>query len=202
MLNATTRSTSRHRSFYPLLLWVVLLVVAGLLAYQLHLLFNTHQDSQRIERLAQGYNENVDPDSDSLVLLFAKAHYLSYREQFDDATLLTEILASRASTAEEQILASDSLYNLANARLRQGIEWLEQGRLDRAGQSLNLARDYYTRTLMLVPDHWSARYNLDITARMARQLPRHPISEDDEITEVKNPEELWSEIPGIVRGLP
>ncbi|HLS42600.1 MAG TPA: hypothetical protein VK026_04930 [Paenalcaligenes sp.] len=186
---------------YGIALWVAILLIAGLLVQQIYLLRTTQQDQQRLQRLAQGYNEAVSPN-DRLPLVFAKAHYAAYREQFDEATLLTETLAVRAEQPDEQRLAADAFYNLANARLRQGIEWIQQGDLNQAGQALNLARDYYTRSLTLVPDHWSARYNLDINARMARQLPRQSISDEDEPNEVKKPEELWSEVPGLPSGLP
>lgn len=189
------------KRFYPIVLALLIAVVLAFLFQQVVLLIQSQRTTQTVARISQGYEQPIDLEDD-LYVLFSQAQQYRFREQLDDATLLTETIYLRAKKTTEKSLAADALYNLANARLRQGISWLEQGRLERATQPLLLARDYYTRTLSLTPEHWDARYNLDITARMVRQLPRQPIQEEDEATEIEKPEELWSEVPGVPRGLP
>lgn len=182
-------------------LWLALLATLSWLGYSVLTLWQHRQDQQLISRLQQGYDEAV-PESARPIVLYARAHYLSSRDRLEDATVMVEALNLHAQHGDVRELARDALYNLANARLRQGIALLEQGRLDKASQPLLLAREYYVRSLRLQPDYWSARYNLDVNARMARQLPRQAIGEDDEATEVQDPDELWSEVPGTPRGLP
>lgn len=189
------------KRLYPILLGLLSVLILSLLTYQVWMLIESTHRITQIQGIAQGKEEPIVLENHSLVL-FAQAQQYGFREQLDEATLLSETLALDTQSAAQQTLAAEALYNLANARLRQGISWLEQGRLERAAQPLLLARDYYMRSLALAPEHWNARYNLDITARMVRQLPRQAIQEDDEATEVEKPEELWSEVPGIPRGLP
>jgi len=183
------------------LLWLALLLAFAGLGRQLYIVVLQWQDAQHIEQLRQGHDVPVSLDARAPVL-FARAAFLVHHLQLDEATLITETLVNRATTPDAQRLSSDALYNLANGRLRQGITWLEQGRLERAGQALRLARDNYVRALRAYPDHWPARYNLDITSRMVRQLPRQELEGGDDEAQPEKPEDLWTEVRGIPRGLP
>ncbi len=96
--------------------------------------------------------------------------------------------------------AQTLLYNLANARLRIAIEAIEQGSLDKAIASVNLAKTAYRLALRIDPEAWDAKFNLDIAMRLVRDLPQQ-----DDAAEEKSPEEpkqLWTDLPGVPKGLP
>jgi mxaK protein len=92
------------------------------------------------------------------------------------------------------------LYNMANARLRAAIKATEQGKFDKAIPLVALAKAEYRSALRLAPLDWEAKHNLDVAMRLVRDLPR---GEAEEKTEPETtPSKLWTDLPGIPKGLP
>jgi mxaK protein len=54
--------------------------------------------------------------------------------------------------------------------------------------------------LRLKPDDWDAKYNYDIAMRLVRDLPKG--EGEDQHDPLKTPEKLWTDLPGVPKGLP
>lgn len=129
-------------------------------------------------------------------LLFARAHFLMVRDRFDEAQLLVD----RIARADDGPIAAAALYDLANARLARAIAHLEQSQIDPAIPLVRLAKAGYRAALMRAPDLWDAKYNLDIAMRLIRDFPQIEREPPDEAQET--PKRLWTDLPGLPRGLP
>ncbi len=117
------------------------------------------------------------------------------RDRFEDAQAL---LNSTETTLPVDIRIA-ALYNVANARTRQGAETVQKGDLDGAGALINLAKSEYRLALKLRPEDWNVKYNLDVAMRVVRDLP---LADNPTDKTLKTPKQLWYELPGVPRGLP
>ena len=163
------------------------------LAWQLAGLWH---DNRRIVALVDGYEVEVSTDARPAVLL-ARVEFLLVRDRLDEAYPLVEQLAQRGSAQQ----AAQALYNRGNARSRKVLAQIEAGQLNEAVSSLGLAKADYRRALRLQPPLWDARYNLDVATMMLRDFGEIAEREGDDETPAK-PEKLWSDLPGVPRGLP
>lgn len=195
------------------LLWILFSLFLFTLIFGATRWDQVHTDNDTISALAQGYDIEIADDARGEVA-FARLNFLVHRGRLDEALRWSEDLSQWQKAprpvidghdtlegAQSPPLPARALYNMGNGRLRHAFEMLEQSRLDKAPQSVRLAQDYYTRALRLEPNFWDARYNLDIATRLVRHLPRALIDEDDEESDA-DPKELWTQLPGLPRGLP
>lgn len=195
-----------------LILWALFFLMAAGAAYYAYEYAALVNDNRLISRLTQGYDDEVD-DNARVEVLFQRMAFLSYRDRLDDALPFVEKIAQwkgqerPIEMADGQIMAPEipvqarALYTMGNGRLNRALQQLEDSRLDQAPQSIRLAQDYYTRAIRIYPEYWEARYNLDIASRLVRNLPRQPVDDDEEGSE-QMPEDLWTQLPGLPRGLP
>jgi mxaK protein len=65
---------------------------------------------------------------------------------------------------------------------------------------VRLAKDGYRRSLALDPGLWDAKYNLDVAMRLVRDFPQIDRMSEEEPADL--PVRLWSDLPGLPRGLP
>lgn len=128
-------------------------------------------------------------------VLFARAAFLLFHQRIDEAEGLAESLARRGDEAAYTSL----LFNLGNARLRQALELIANGDLDRAPPFVNLAKRNYRHVLELDPGDWNAKYNLDVAMRLVRD---YPLGQKDEGDTLPASKKLWPDMPGIPEGLP
>jgi mxaK protein len=177
-------------------IWTLLLVAVGTLLGSTLQLAARSADNRKIAALLDGYEVPVDADAQPVVLL-ARIDFLLYRERLDEAYPLVEQVAQRG-TAQQ---AAQALYNRGNARARQVLAQIQAGQLNQAVSGVGLAKADYRRALRLQPELWDARYNLDVATMMLRDFGEAvPREGDDE--QPQKPEKLWSDLPGVPRGLP
>lgn len=153
------------------------------------------RDNATIAALLAGENVEIDPERASSPVLFARAYYLLQRDRIDEAQVLLDQINFRGDPKIRVLM----LYDAANVRLRASFDAIQRGKFDTATALVNLAKDEYNQALRLDPQAWDVKYNLDVAARLVRDLPVLESTEDPEQQEPKN---LWSDLPGIPRGEP
>ena len=152
------------------------------------------RDNRLIVGLSDGRDLPVE-ESAAPQARFARAHFLMTRDRFEEA----QILVDRLPPGRNGVAAMGQ-YDLANARLRAALTQLEAGRIDAAGPLIRLAKDGYRRSLALDPGLWDAKYNLDVAMRLIRDFPQIDRMSEEEPPDL--PVRLWSDLPGLPRGLP
>jgi mxaK protein len=151
--------------------------------------------NRTIDALRAGTEVPVAPTA-APPLLEARADFLLTRDRIDEAQPFLDQAALRADDA----IRARMLYNMANTRLRAAIRQIEQGHFDKAIPLVALAKAEYRTALGLQPDYWDAKHNLDAAMRLVRDLPR---AEGEEGTEPEQvPSKLWTDLPGVPKGLP
>ncbi|MCB4771474.1 hypothetical protein LGR54_22960 [Ancylobacter sp. Lp-2] len=148
-----------------------------------------------ITALAAGRDVPVAPDSRP-ELLFARLTFLTTRDRFDEA----QPLVNRIATTGTSRIAAAAFYDLANGRLRVAISHLESNDIDPAVPLVRLAKEGYRRALALDPGFWDAKYNLDVAMRLVRDFPQIETSGEEIPPEAAK--RLWTDLPGVPRGLP
>ncbi|MET3356190.1 UNVERIFIED_ORG: mxaK protein [Xanthobacter viscosus] len=152
-------------------------------------------ENRTIAALAEGRDVPV-PETAAPRLLLARAHFLMVRDRLDEA----QPFVDRLARADQTELAVAALYDLANARLARAISHLEQTQIDPAIPLVRLAKAGYRAALVRDPGFWDAKYNLDIAMRLIRDFPQIEQEEHDDAQET--PKRLWTDLPGLPRGLP
>ena len=174
---------------------LVLVVSLGVAAVSSARLLLAQHDNDLIRSLRQGHDLATSA-SDPVPLLYARLDFLLLRDRLDEAQpLLNQIVRDGAPRA-----SSVALYAMANARLRVAFAQLEKGRIDPAIPLVRLAKEGYRRALGLDPAFWDAKYNLDIAMRLVRDFPQ--IEQSGEELPPEAAKKLWTELPGLPKGLP
>jgi len=199
-LSASLGFIRRYRAVW---LWAGLTAsLVALFASSISLL-QTSADNRIIRDLQARRDIEVDSTARPAVIL-ARALYLIDRDQIDPALPLVETLAAAnadGSPPRHRAQAVEALYSMGNARMRQGLSLIERGGLsDGATAPVRLAKDAYIRALRLDPQHWDAKYNLDVASRLVRDFPVIEQEGDDDLPDPMT--KLWTELPGVPRGLP
>jgi mxaK protein len=178
------------------LLWVVL--GGSVLAFVLAggLLLSAERSNAAIRDLRAGKNIAVDAVSASPALLEARAHFLLTRDRIEEA----QPLVDQASLRADESTQARMLYNMANTRVRAAIAAIEKGNFDKAIPLVALAKSEYRAVLRLEPGNWDAKYNLDVAMRLVRDLPQG--AGEDEAEPKETPAKLWTDLPGVPKGLP
>ena len=151
--------------------------------------------NQQIAALHAGRDRPVATDA-APELLLARLEFLAKRDDVDSARASLGTLD--ASTRDD--LAAKAHYAVGNALLRRAFELIERGDLDGAGPFVNLSKREYRRALQLSPFYWDAKFNFDVAARLIRDYPAFE-QENGDVLEAE-PKKLWTDVPGVPKGLP
>lgn len=152
-------------------------------------------DNETILALENGHDIEIGPEARPEVLL-ARIAFLAKRDDADRARAFLDALDRRGDAA----LSTQGHYILANALLRKAFETIDKGDLDAATPFVTLAKRDYRRALEFSPEHWNAKYNLDVAARLVRDYADFERKSGDEL--YADPKKLWTDIPGAPKGLP
>ena len=188
----TARAWRNYRSM--LLVIVALAGVAGTLSSALQwrnaIFVNTE-----ISALRAGRDTPVATDAKPDLLL-ARIEFLARRGEIDAARVLVDALDQDG----RDDLSAMGRYALANALLRKAFDLIERGDLDGAGPFVNLSKREYRRALQLAPSYWDAKFNFDVASRLVRDYPGFEQENGDELQ--AEPKKLWTDAPGVPKGLP
>lgn len=155
----------------------------------------TRAANATIVSLSGGYDVPVTAGMPPEVLL-SRVAFLTRRNDTDTPR---ELIASLERAGNPELTAR-ARYDLANALLRRAFSALERGELEPAGPYINLARLEYRRALQLVPQFWDAKYNFDVASRLIREYPQLGRESGDDLP--ANPRKIWTDLPGVPKGLP
>lgn len=158
--------------------------------------YAARRDNATITALAAGENVEIDPERASPAVLFARTYYLLRRDRVDEAQVLLDQANFRADARTRVLM----LYDAGNTRLRASFDAIERGQFDKATSLVNLAKADYNQALGLAPKAWDVKYNLDVAARLVRDLPQ--IAPSEEPLQQEPRKDLWSDLPGVPRGAP
>jgi mxaK protein len=184
------------RSARGALLWLVFALSLAVFIVAAVQLYMRDRTNTLIRELRAGKDVEVDIATATPALLEARADFLLTRDRIADAQPLLDQAGLRASSAGKARL----LFNMANARVRAALHAIEQGQFDKAIPLVSLAKTEYRSVLRLEPRNWDAKYNLDVAMRLVRDLPRGEGENDEDST--KTPAKLWTDLPGVPKGLP
>ncbi|HVI28686.1 hypothetical protein [Hansschlegelia sp.] len=141
-------------------------------------------------------NRDVTPQPGaSADVLFARGYYLFIRDRIDEGQGYAQPIADQGA----RLLLGRFYYDLGNARLRRAIAQVEASKIDAAIPEVRLAKAAYRSALLADPELWDARYNLDVAMRLVRDFPE--LERGDEEAQGQ-PKKLWTDLPGLPRGLP
>lgn len=154
------------------------------------------RDNAAIRAIVAGRDVAVDPKRASGEVIVARARYLLDRDLIDDAQTLLDAAAPHMSLSA----CSRLFYNLANWRTRKAMNLIQHGELDKAIPQTKLAKDDYRRALTFDPGAWDAKHNLDVASRLVRDLPAYEQEGEEVPPDAKT--KLWTDLPGVPRGLP
>jgi mxaK protein len=149
-----------------------------------------------IRQLSAGKDIPVDASSASPALLDARSAFFLKRGRFEEAQPLLDEAELRADTPTRVRM----LYNMANTRMRAAVSAIEKGNFDKAIPLVSLAKSEYRSALRLDPGNWDAKYNFDVAMRLVRDLPQG-VGEDEQ-KPLETPDKLWTDLPGVPKGLP
>jgi mxaK protein len=175
------------------LLWFALLASLAVFTGAGLQFFYEYRTNAAIDRLRAGSEVAVDAASAPPALLDARAAFFLKRNRIEEAQPFLDQAAVRADGSTRVRM----LYNMANARMRAAIG---KGDYDKAIPLVTLSKSEYRNALRLDPEDWDAKYNLDIAMRLVRDLPQ-AVGEDEE-KPLQTPEKLWTDLPGVPKGLP
>lgn len=159
--------------------------------------YEVNRDNAQIAALEAGEDIDIDYTTASDELIFARSHYLVQRERREEAQTILDLGGSRMTNPA---LRARLLYNHANQRIRDAVKAIEGGDAARAIPLTQLAKDEYRLALKLDPEAWDIKHNYDVAMRMVRDFPGYE-GEAEEVPE-DAPKNLWTDLPGIPRGLP
>jgi mxaK protein len=178
------------------LLWFALLASLAVFTGAGLQFFYEYRTNAAIDRLRAGSEVAVDAASAPPALLDARAAFFLKRNRIEEAQPFLDQAAVRADGSTRVRM----LYNMANARMRAAIAAIGKGDYDKAIPLVTLSKSEYRNALRLDPEDWDAKYNLDIAMRLVRDLPQ-AVGEDEE-KPLQTPEKLWTDLPGVPKGLP
>jgi mxaK protein len=166
------------------------------LAILTRLIHDVRRDNATIAALRTGEDIPVDLRKAAGEVLFARSEFLLRHDRREEAQAL---LDSSAAIADPKLRAR-LLANHANARIRLAIAFVERGNQDNAVPLTRLAKDEYRLALRLDPDAWDVKYNYDVAMRIVRDFPGYDQESEDIPPDA--PKRLWTDLPGVPKGLP
>lgn len=175
----------------------VLLFISGLVSivYFGARLYLEQRDNAFIAALEAGQDIATSAE-DPGALIYARLVFLIRRDRLEEAQPLVNQLVQQPDPR----LAAEALYTMGNGRLRLAIEHLGVNHIDAATPLVRLAKQNYRQALEIKPDFWDAKFNLDVAMRLVRDFPQVDTSGEDIPPEAAK--RLWTDLPGLPKGLP
>lgn len=186
----------RLRKLRPVALFAAMLVAVtalGLLSWNL---YEVRRDNATITALDAGDDVEIDPRTASDEVMVARSAFLLARNRREEAQSLLDMSGKMADPVQRARL----VYNHANSRVRDAIAAVERGDNDKAIPLTRLAKDEYRLALRLDPTAWDIKYNYDVAMRIVRDFPGY--GSDEEEPPPDAPTKLWTDLPGVPKGLP
>lgn len=177
------------------ILWSIALLSLLFTAVTLAQLLRIRSANDAITSLTANKDVSVDPKSAPSEAILARVNQLIFHDRIDDAQTL---LSGSTDNIDPRVRAR-ALYNIANERTRKGAEFVRKGDLDHAAALINVAKSEYRLALKLDPNDWNTKFNLDVAMRIVRDLPQAENLPDDEQA---TPKKIWTDLPGVPKGLP
>jgi mxaK protein len=177
------------------LIWLLALMAFLASVTALVDLWQTRNANDAIRSLTANKEVQVDSKSAPSQVILARINELIFHDRLEDA----QTLLSSAETRIDPHTRALALYNIANERTRKGAEFVRKGDLDHAAALINVAKSEYRLALKLFPNDWNAKFNLDVAMRIVRDLPQAENLPDNE---QETPKKLWTDLPGVPKGLP
>lgn len=175
---------------------ILLLAVSSIaFTYSAGSFFDKRASNAKIEALIAGQDVLVDPAFASSEVTMARLRYLLFRDRLEEA----QGLIDNAAPHMRPEVRADAIYNMANARLRIALAEIQKRQLDQAIPLVRLAKDDYRAALQARPENWDFKYNLDVAMRLVRDFPQPDLSEEEGDPDNKR---VWTDLPGVPRGLP
>lgn len=163
------------------------------LTWRIH---EVRRDNATIAALKAGDDIPVDPRAASGEVMIARSAFLLARDRREEAQGLLDV----SSVMTDPKLRARLIYNHANARVRDAIAAVERGDVDKSIPLTRLAKDEYRLALRLDPDAWDIKYNYDVAMRIVRDFPGY--EQEGEDVPPDAPKRLWTDLPGVPKGLP
>jgi mxaK protein len=177
------------------LLWVVLALALVGAAGSISSLIDITLANRAIRALGQHQDVAVDARWAPPEEILARINEDIERDRIDDA----QTLLNSAGAGLPPDIKAAALYNVANARTRQGAAAVQKGDYDGGTALVNLAKSEYRMALKIDPQNWDYKFNIDVAMRVVRDLP---LADSPSHRTLKTPKQIWYEIPGVPRGLP
>ncbi len=177
------------------IIWLLAAASAVWFGYAADDFFRTERANRNIRELVSRHDIPIDVRQADPQEILARINESIRRDHMDDAQ-------AALSTAEVSLPANvrgAALYNIANARTLLAGEAVRKGDLDSAAALINLAKSEYRLALHLDPENWDARHNIDVAMRVVRDLPQ---ADNPGTTSPDAPKKLWTDLPGVPKGLP
>ncbi len=175
--------------------WTLAAASAVCFGYAAYDLINARSANSNIRQLVDRRDVAIDVKRAHPHEILARISESVRRDHIEDAQ---SILSIAGATLPPSVRAS-ALYNIANARTRLAAEAVRKGQIDSAAALINLAKSEYRLALKLDPQSWDTRYNLDVAMRVVRDLPQ---ANNEDVSSPDEPKKMWTDLPGIPKGLP
>ncbi|RUP11226.1 hypothetical protein [Hyphomicrobium sp.] len=174
-----------------------LLAAASVLwfGYAAENLIYAKRTNENIRLLVSRHDVPVDIKRAHPQELLARIDESVRRDHIDDAQSILSIAGDRLPPP----VRAAALYNIANTRTRLAAEAVRRGDIDSATAMINLAKSEYRLALKLDSENWDARHNLDVAMRVVRDFPP---GDNPDLSSPDAPKKLWTDLPGIPKGLP
>jgi mxaK protein len=176
-------------------LWIVLALALAGVAGAISSLVDITLANRTIRALGQHQDVAVDARWAPPEEILARINEDIERDRIDDA----QTLLNSAGAGLPANIKAAALFNVANARTRQGAAAVQKGDLDSGAALVNLAKSEYRMALKIDPERWDYKFNIDVAMRVVRDLP---LANNPSNKTLKTPKQIWYEIPGVPRGLP
>lgn len=182
------------------MLWSALAATLAFAAVSANEYRERRRGADIIHALSQGEDRQIDPKSASSAVVLARITELLRRDRFDEAHALLDAFIGADSKNASYSDRALALYNIANYRVRQATALISKGDFDGATALVNVAKGEYRLALRQMPEEWDFKHNLDVAMRMVRDLPQSE-SEPEEVPP-DAPTRVWTDLPGVPKGLP
>lgn len=160
-------------------------------------IYDTRAANRTIAALEKNEDVAIDPRAAHGEVLIARMTFVLKQGLRDEAQALADMSKTGSATPQQR---ARLLTLLANSRIRTALTFIEAGRHDEAIPEVRLAKDGYREALRLDPTAWDAKHNFDVAMRLVRDLPEGE-AENEEVPP-DAPKHLWTDLPGVPRGLP
>jgi mxaK protein len=192
-ISATIAAVKKVRTVALVTALIASLIGLGASSWRL---YEVRHDNATIAALRRGDDVPVEARGASGEVLVARSHFLLNRDRLEEA----QSLVDSSAVISDPRLRARLLYNHANARVRTAIAAVERSDLDKAIPLTRLAKDEYRLALRLDPTAWDIKYNFDVAMRIVRDFPGY--EQEGEDVPPDAPKRLWTDLPGVPKGLP